>query len=43
LIISIKIGDSILDNPTVTKYSQLCKYKGGKTAKVEERIWKDTE
>jgi len=43
LMKSMKIGDSILDDPTVTKYSQLCKYKGGNTAKVEERIWKDTE
>jgi hypothetical protein len=31
---SLKIGDSILDDPTVTEYSQLCKYKGGNTAKV---------
>jgi hypothetical protein len=43
LINSLKIGNSFLDDPTVTKYSQLCKYKGGNTAKVEERIWKETD
>jgi len=40
---SLKIDDSFLDHPTAEKYSQLCKYKGGKRAAAEPRMWKHTE